>query len=81
MRIANTDLSVALATSKKSRVEIARESGVSTVYLWQLETGARTNPGAEKMALIAQALDSSVDDLFGEWLNAIYPAAQEGVTA
>lgn len=48
--------------------DVARASGVTRSYLHLLEMG-QSNPTAEKLLVIARALDTSVGELLGETLE------------
>ena len=45
--------------------QLARASGSSKSYIWELENKAPPRPSAEKLARIAEALDTTVDALIG----------------
>lgn len=45
--------------------QLARASGSSKSYVWELENKAPPRPSAEKLARIAEALDTTVDALIG----------------
>ena len=44
---------------------LAKESGSSKSYIWELENKNPPRPSAEKLARIAEALDTTVDVLIG----------------
>lgn len=45
--------------------QLAQASGSSKSYVWELENKAPPRPSAEKLARIAEALDTTVDALIG----------------
>jgi len=59
-------LKVKLARVKanKRQYEVAREVGISSQYLRQIESGKVANPSREVMIKIADSLDSNVTELF-----------------
>lgn len=59
-------LRVKLARIKvnKRQYEVAKEVGISSQYLRQIESGKVANPSREVMIKIADSLDSDVTDLF-----------------
>lgn len=48
--------------------ELARAAGSSKSYIWELENKNPPRPSAEKLAKIAEALDTTVDALIGTQL-------------
>lgn len=45
--------------------ELADAAGVSKPYIWQIESGRRANPSADKLQKIAAALGVTIADLLG----------------
>ncbi len=50
--------------TNKRQYEFAREVGISSQYLRQIESGRANNPSREIMEKIAKALNTSVGELF-----------------
>ncbi len=48
-----------------SLVDFAKEAGISSGYLSQLENGRKTNPNLDVLVRIIQALDIEIDALLG----------------
>jgi len=44
---------------------LSAESGLSTDYIWKIETGRVTNVGLDKLKLLASALNISLMELIG----------------
>lgn len=49
---------------KMTQEELAKKSGVGRVTIALLETGATKNASSKTLLLIAQALGTTIDDLF-----------------
>lgn len=49
---------------KMSVYDVSEKSGLSTTYISNLENNNRANPSKDVMEKIAQALESSVPELF-----------------
>lgn len=49
----------------KSQHDVSMMSGLPVGYLSNIETGRIENPGADKLAIIARALDCTPNDLLG----------------
>lgn len=48
-----------------SVADLAETSDVSRPYIWQIESGRRQNPGAEKLQKLSSALGVTIADLIG----------------
>jgi transcriptional regulator with XRE-family HTH domain len=48
-----------------SVAELSAAAGVSKPYIWQIESGRRQNPSADKLQKLAAALGTTVADLIG----------------
>ncbi len=60
----NINLKIARIKKSLTQVELAKSVGVTSKYLSQLETGKASNPSKPLMQKIAEALDSTVQELF-----------------
>ena len=49
--------------------DLARESGVSRAYLWQLETGGKDRPSLEILEKLARALGVALSEITGPDAN------------
>lgn len=48
-----------------SQHDLSMVSGLTTTYISQVENGVIKSPGADKLAIIARALDCTPNDLLG----------------
>lgn len=48
-----------------SVAELAESAGVSSPYIWQIESGRRQNPSGDKLQKLATALGVTIADLIG----------------
>ena len=59
----------ALRDAKEMTVaELAKASGVSPPYIWQIENGTKKNPSGEVLVKLAAGLGTTVADLLGSSL-------------
>lgn len=51
-------------SDSKTRIELAREIGISRMYLYELTSGKRSNVSAKVAASIAKAIGCDIQKLF-----------------
>lgn len=66
-------IEMAISTMRKKRkssgfrlIDLAEKTGISTTWLWSLENGYKKGISREIKLKVAQVLDSTTKELFGE---------------
>lgn len=59
-------LAAEIRAAEISQAELAREAGITPVYISRLTTGRRDDPSANVLQRIARVLRIKVDDLMGD---------------